>query len=115
MTTEPLITQTSDVDGTTRVRLVGELDMQAADRLDAELAGVQAGGGRRLWVDLSGLTFLDSSGLRVLLRTLKRADDSGGELVLVPGPPNVQHVFALTRLVDRFRFAEPGGASGPAP
>jgi anti-sigma B factor antagonist len=110
VTSESLTTETSELDGGTRVRLVGELDMQAADRLDEELAGVQAASPARLWVDLSGLTFLDSSGLRVLLRTLKRAADSGGELVLVPGPPNVHHVFTLTKLVDRFRFDDGVGA-----
>lgn len=55
-------------------------------------------------VDLAGLRFIDSTGLRTLIQAHVRAEREGQELVLVPGPDSVQRVFELTRTVDVLRF-----------
>ena len=59
------------------VRLVGEVDMANAPELEATLLTAVADDARRLVVDVDGLSFIDSSGLRVLAitaRTLAGAD-----------------------------------------
>lgn len=60
--------------------------------------------GQRLTVDLTGLTFIDSSGLHTILDAYKLCRDTGPTLTIRPGPPNVQHVFALTNLLDYLPF-----------
>jgi anti-sigma B factor antagonist len=62
--------------GSTRVSLRGELDLATAPRLEHALAEA----GDRVLLDLRGLTFMDSTGVRVLLEAAER----GGGLRIVP-------------------------------
>jgi anti-sigma B factor antagonist len=61
----------------------GELDTLTAPELDAALRELGAGSSGRLVVDLSGVTFLASSGLAVLIQAAQRAEDGGRRLHLV--------------------------------
>ena len=74
--------------------LAGEADLSQARYLEAGLAGVSPDGGR-VEVDLSGLTFLDSSGLHALLSGA-RALGGKGVLVLVHPTAVVARLLALT-------------------
>jgi anti-anti-sigma factor len=58
----------------------------------------------RVVVDLAGLEFIDSTGLRVLLLADARARERGYELVLRAGGPTVQRVFEMTGALDVLRF-----------
>jgi anti-anti-sigma factor len=89
------------------VRPVGELDISTV----AELAPVveRACSSRAdLVVDLSGLSFLDCAGLRVLLYAHAVTNSNGGSLRLIAGSKTVQRIFQLTGLDTRFRFISPG-------
>jgi len=92
--------------GTLELVLHGELDVATAPRVDAALAALRDDE-RELRVDLSDLAFLDSTGLRTLLRASRVAQERGGRLAMVPGPSAVQRVFELTGLVDQFAWVEP--------
>jgi anti-sigma B factor antagonist len=61
----------------------GELDTLTAPELDAALRELVSGSSGGLVVDLSGVTFLASSGLAVLIQAAQRAEDSGRRLHLV--------------------------------
>ena len=63
-----------------------------------------------LVLDLSKLTFLDSTGLRCLVSADQRAKDGGRRVVLVRGPDPVQRVFAITRLEDRLEMVDDAAA-----
>ena len=89
-----------------RVSLFGELDIAAAPRLDAELTQVEAEGPDRIVLDLRGLTFLDSTGLRSLLGADARARAADWALTLIKGPDVVQRVFAITGLEGRLDIVE---------
>lgn len=84
------------------IAVSGEVDVVTAptlrDRLDDQLAGGQV----RVVVDLSGVTFLDSTGLGVLVRGMKRCSELGGELILVATEPRILKLFAITGLNDAF-------------
>ena len=54
-------------------------------------------------LDLSEVTFLDSTGLGVLITGLKRCRSAGGDLVLVTAQPNVLKVLEITGLNDVFK------------
>jgi anti-sigma B factor antagonist len=80
--------------GATVVTVQGELDLATADRLWVELEPVLAS--RKLVIlDGTGITFLDSSGLRVLLQAGKRAVTDGATFRLVAPQQAVQRVLEL--------------------
>lgn len=90
--------------------LGGELDIASVpalqERLDRAMCGKAA-----VVIDLSGLRFIDSSGLDLLVRTERHLRDSGARLVLVRGPRAVHRVFALTRLDSHFEFCDSPSAA----
>jgi anti-anti-sigma factor len=55
-----------------------------------------------LVVDFSGVTFIDSSGLAVLLRALQKVQDYGGKLTLSGVTDNVRPIFEMARLDQIF-------------
>lgn len=74
----------------------GELDLSCADALHDEVRELRDAGFDVIVVDLRQLTFLDSTGLRVLLALQNDAKRTAHELKLVPGPREVQRIFELT-------------------
>lgn len=80
----------------------GELDLATSDRLAAALRRVDASANPVILLDLTGLTFMDATGLRLLIEA-KRA--MGERLVLLPGPNQVQRLFVLTRAEAALGFA----------
>ncbi len=79
------------------VTVVGELDIHAAPRLQ-EALDVVLDRQDAVVVDLSGVPFIDSTGLGVLVTTLKRVREGGGSLDVVAAAPRVLKVFAITGL-----------------
>jgi anti-anti-sigma factor len=97
--------------GTTRVAIGGELDARSGMRLHAELARIETRAKPGVLIlDLSGLSFIDSSGLRVLFHAERRARTEGRRVVLVPGSGVVQRVFEITGALARFVFEDPTAA-----
>jgi anti-sigma B factor antagonist len=89
------------------VRPVGELDLDTAPQLDAELATARAAGDPRLVLDMRRLTFMDSTGLRLVIRWDAAAREQGFEFAIVPGPDVVQRVIKLTGMDDQLAVTEP--------
>ena len=77
---------------------VGRLDMSSAHELRDAVAAALSGGARRLLVDMSGVSFVDSSGLGAIIGGLKAARLSGGDLRLVNPSEQARSVLALTTL-----------------
>jgi anti-anti-sigma factor len=95
----------ADRDGSAvTVALAGELDLVAAGPVREALTCAMREARPRLIVDLSELTFIDSSGLHVLLAVHRLCREAGLTLTIRPAPPNVQRVFELTGLVGRLPF-----------
>ncbi|HEX2053427.1 MAG TPA: STAS domain-containing protein [Actinomycetota bacterium] len=79
---------TEHVAGWSIVKVSGELDMATAGTLQQQLSTQFQIDGHRVAVDLAGLSFLDSSGLGVLLSGLKTSMAGDGAFALLsPGPP----------------------------
>jgi len=76
----------------------GELDMATAGAVDQELQRLHGSGIRKLLLDLSGVTFIDSSGLHLVVRWAGNAAKDGFDFEIEPGPPAVQRIFSLTAL-----------------
>lgn len=60
-----------------------------------------------LSLDLAGVSFMDSSGLNVLLSATETARGQGGDLTIVSPSPIVMRLFELTSLLDHFTVIDP--------
>jgi anti-sigma B factor antagonist len=103
---EILDVRTEDRDGLVHMALVGELDLSSVAKVQEELRRIEADAPAKLVVDLSKLTFLDSTGLRCIVTADERAREQGRRIVIVRGPDAVQRVFAITRLEDRLEIVD---------
>ena len=89
------------------LELRGELALGSAPVLEQRLHAEEAiGVGPRVVIDLSGVEFLDSAGLHVLLDAQRRLRERGTGLFLRRGPRAVQRVFELTDAFASFWFED---------
>jgi anti-sigma B factor antagonist len=95
---KPFSIAIEETDSAARVVLEGELDIATTPRADAELRRVEQNGARVIVLDLRQLTFMDSTGLRLLVAADARARDAGHRLAIVRGPPAVHRVLEITGL-----------------
>ena len=99
------------------VRPVGELDLDTAPLLEQELGAARAAGAASVVLDMRALTFMDSTGLRIVVSGDARARQRGGRFAVVRGPEAVQRIFRITRLDERLDMVDTlaavsDGASG---
>jgi anti-sigma B factor antagonist len=92
--------QVSRDEGQAVVSPRGELDMATVGAVEQELKQLRETGIARIVLDLGGLTFMDSSGLHLVVRWTSAASRDGFEFELEPGPPVVQRIFELAALKD---------------
>ena len=85
------------------IRLVvrGEVDMTTGERFEREVAAAEERRPAKLTIDLTGVTFLDSTGLQIVLDADVRARQSGRSVVIAAGDSEAARVFALTDVADR--------------
>src|SRR5581483_3497351 len=88
-----------DVGPTAKVGLVGKLDIAGAEVIALPLATL-AGGKSGLVVDLSGVTFLASIGIRHLVSATKALSRRGGRLILVNPNDMVRDVLVTSGVTD---------------
>ncbi|BCJ56641.1 STAS domain-containing protein [Micromonospora endophytica] len=104
--------------GAARLRLAGELDMSSAPQLTAAIDRLAAAGERRLLVDLTDLTFCDSTGIAVFVRGDNRATADGGWLRVTGATGRVERVLQLTGLSEVLGYAadaaDPAATDRPA-
>jgi anti-sigma B factor antagonist len=85
--------------GTSVLAVSGEVDVATSPQLRRELHAMLDSGSTEVVVDFSGTTFVDSSGLGVLVGAYKRLRDSGtGTIRIVGTQPSVRKVFEITGL-----------------
>ncbi len=101
------LSMTSKRDGSAHViALFGELDLAVADGVDRELRRVEATNATSIVVDLSGLTFIDSTGARLVWQADVRSRAGANRLRLLRGPRAVQRVFEISGIADMLPFAD---------
>ncbi len=99
-----------DQDGVLRITLIGELDLVVADRLSARLDQLSSDR-TRVRLDLSRVTFIDSSGIRVLIRAAQHAPRNGEHLIEF-APEVMQNVETVIGLVGAAPVLWPSGRYG---
>ena len=84
--------------GETVLALAGELDLYTSARLRERLSDLTHGARPRIVVDLSELTFVDSTGLGTLVTALKRLRDVGGDMAIRAPTPATRRVIEISGL-----------------
>jgi len=98
-------------DSMVRLALAGEFDLSNATQVEDAIKDVERESPELIVLDLRELTFMDSTGLRVMVSADARARDKSRRLVVVQGPESVHRVFRITGLDDHLDIVEtPEGA-----
>jgi anti-anti-sigma factor len=88
------------------LRLKGELDMSGIERFERVLAAKPEPGVQTFVLDMRGLTFIDSSGLRALIMADQRVRSAGGRFVVVRGPARVNEVLEVTGVAREIELVD---------
>lgn len=88
------------------IAVTGEIDLYTAPDLKQLLTQVIEGGATGVVIDLSGTTFLDSTGLGVLIGALKRLRSRDGALAVVNVDDSIARTFEITGLDQIFTIRE---------
>ena len=99
-----MTTKVEEIDGKLVATLVGELDTAAAAETEKALMPLLNSDGKDIIIDCTGLEYIASSGLRLLLGVLKKAEDVGSHVVLKNVNDVVKDVLDLTGFVSIFDF-----------
>jgi anti-anti-sigma factor len=111
---EPATTAGPDQPRELRIAPEGDLDLAAGRILEGEIRQRKSPSTERVVVDLRGVGFLDSTGLRVLISLRNDAKRGGHDLTLVAGPPTVQRVFQLTATRGLFNWLDGSQEAEPS-
>ncbi len=79
----------------------GEIDAHTAPTLAAAMAELPTG---VVTIDMAGVSFMDSSGLRVLIEAATRARDGGGDLVIANPTPGITRLVEISGLGGQLRL-----------
>jgi anti-sigma B factor antagonist len=88
------------------LKVAGELDLASYEALSGELARAEASDAKRILLDLSGATFIDSTGVRALVEATTRTNGEDGRLRLFPVQGQVRRVLELAGILERLDFTD---------
>ena len=98
--------ETRQREGLVQVVLRGELDLSTVEKVEQELRRLEGQGEKLLVLDLAELSFLDSTGLRLMVTADQRARQEGRRLAIVKGPASVHRVFTITKLDEQLDMVD---------
>ena len=92
--------------GATILSVLGEVDLATAPILDEQISAVEAGDATTIVVDLDRVSFMDSSGLQVLL-THVFSEQNRSRIRLTRGSPQVVRLFTVSGMLEQLPFVTP--------
>src|SRR5690349_4693528 len=103
----PFTVERQQSDGTVRVILRGELDMETGPRAEEELRRAEADRPPLLVLDLRDVTFFDSTGLQLVLDADVRAREEGRRfLIALAADGEPRRILELAEVIDRLSVEE---------
>ena len=97
-------TKLEEINGKYVATLEGELDTAAAVESEEVLKPLYSSDGKDVVIDCTGLEYIASSGLRILLSILKGAKSTGSKVVMRNVNDDIKNVFKLTGFISIFEF-----------
>ena len=91
------------------VTVSGRVDSQTAPQLDDALAQLAAGGNNKIVLDLKGVDYMSSAGLRSIVKAAQTAQKSGGELRLAAVSDSVEVVLRTVGMLQMFKLYTTSG------
>ena len=104
MQSQPFELRIDEGADTTLITLAGELDLASAPHLDRAFETVRGSGARHVTVDLRGLTFLDSTGVRAFLEADLASRNGQAGVSFIAGPGRVMKVLELAGVMERLNW-----------
>jgi anti-sigma B factor antagonist len=98
--TDEIVTSLDVADGTATVLLRGEIDILTVEQLRVVLGEAVARRPQRIVVDMTGVAFIDSTGLGALISGFQRARDAGVKFALTHPGDNVRQILVLSGLLE---------------
>ena len=99
-----MVTKIEEIGGKQIATLEGEMDTAAAIEAEEILKPLYNSDGKDIVIDCSGLEYIASSGLRILINILKGAKSGGSKVTLKSVNEDIMNVFKLTGFIDLFNF-----------
>src|SRR3954454_2678467 len=93
------------VAGITVVQLAGELTALTAGDAQGKVLQLVGPGGKMI-LDMSGVSFMSSAGLRMLLVLYRTISGRGGKILLIGLPEDIRNTMSLTGFLDLFRHSD---------
>jgi anti-anti-sigma factor len=103
---EPLTVACQQDGDTYSVVPCGEIDVASAPVLEAELRRIESLAPSSILLDLSRLTFMDSTGIRLFAAAHERATQGPYSISFLRGPPIIQRVIEMSGLQSVLTFAD---------
>lgn len=94
----------SDKDSVTLLRISGRIDANSSSVLETELNSILNSGKKKILLDFSDVSYISSSGLRVLLSVLKKIKSIDGRMKLAGLKPFVLSVFKISGFTEIFEI-----------
>jgi anti-sigma B factor antagonist len=98
--------EVSPADGAVLVRVTGDVDLATSPQLRAALDDAIGAGADAVRLDMGGVTFLDSSGISVLVDAQQRLQDTSSKLVLHGVGDQIKRVLEISGLGSFFELSD---------
>jgi anti-sigma B factor antagonist len=82
----------------------GEIDLHSSVLVKEQIEPLIDARRAKVVVDLSGVSYIDSSGLAIFIEAMQRVQEYGGAFALCGLRESLQHIFAIARLDQVFRI-----------
>jgi anti-anti-sigma factor len=97
-----------------RIALRGRLDSMTAPAVQREVSELVLAGTRQLFIDLNGVSFVSSAGLRVFIAAQQQLSQVGGEVILVALGKQTEELLRVSGLFELFRVVASAEQTRPA-
>src|SRR5690348_7519444 len=87
---------------TVLVTVAGEVDAASSSALLSGVKDALSGGYKKVVLDMGGVSFIDSAGLRVLIDSQKLGENTGASVMIESASDVVKRLLEMTALTDRF-------------
>jgi anti-anti-sigma factor len=96
------VSKAGDSNNITLIKITGRLDTSSSMQLEEQLDDIIGKGDLKIAMDMAGVDYLNSFGVRVLISVGKKLNSKQGQLKLLNLPENVKKLFKVTAITDLF-------------